>query len=109
MGVLPELKQFMSLHNTSGLASAERGLPGMCPKAYRWVHEMREIGATFEEEGSFEGGEGIFGGVAGVYEFVARSSELGKEITGRRVRGKTVEDVALLVGEGLQRRKLKTD
>jgi len=33
------------------LAGASRGLPGMVPKAYRWIAEMEEIAATFEEAG----------------------------------------------------------
>jgi len=33
------------------LATARRGLPGMVPKAYRWIAEMEEIAATFEAAG----------------------------------------------------------
>jgi len=33
------------------LAAAERGVPGMVPKAYRWIAEMEEIAATFGDAG----------------------------------------------------------
>ncbi|KAK3079160.1 hypothetical protein LTS18_005585 [Coniosporium uncinatum] len=78
----------------------------MSPKAYRWVDEMREIGRTFEGEGGWHGGEeGVFGRVAEVYRFVAEGTVLGEERTEERVRGKTAEDVAEAVVEGLEGRE----
>ena len=109
LGVLDELKTAMGETNPAGLATAEKGLPSMCPKAYRWVEEMRQIGETFEADGGFEEGEGIFRAVAEVYEFVASETVLGKEVTGDRIRGKSAEDVAVAMAEGLERRKLKTE
>ncbi|KAG9575767.1 hypothetical protein KCU77_g15341, partial [Aureobasidium melanogenum] len=80
----------------------------MPPKAYRWVREMEEIDATLAEDGGFEE-ESIFSGIARTYELVAHGTDLGKEKTERRNRGKTTEDVALLMSEGIEKRKQKMD
>ena len=50
-------------------------IPGMPPKAYRWVPEMQEIAKTFGELGMTRN---IFLGAADIYEMVAATS-LGKE------------------------------
>jgi hypothetical protein len=50
-----------------------------------------------------------FQGVAEVYRTVAEDSELGKEQPGRRVRGKTVEDVVELMSEAMRAKKLKSE
>lgn len=86
----------------------------MPPKAYRWVREMEEIAITHADEGGFEGGKGdgggVFGQVAEVYRSVAEDTVLGEETTERRKRGRTLEDVALVMGEGLMsKKKRKTD
>jgi hypothetical protein len=54
LGVLPELQSLMGQYNPSTLRLAEKGLVAMPLKAYRWVHEMREIGNTFAEVGGFD-------------------------------------------------------
>jgi len=77
----------------------------MPPKAYRWVREMEEIAATYAEEGGFE--LALFEGVAGVYRTVAEDTVLGGEKTGDRKRGRTLEDVAAAVGEGLEAKRKK--
>lgn len=91
--------------------AARRGVPGMPPKAYRWVREMEEIAITHADEGGFEGGgeegEGVFGQIAKVYRSVAEDTILGEEKTERRKRGRTLEDVALVMGEGLMAKKRK--
>lgn len=72
---------------------------------------MEEIGVTHAEEGGFVGGqdgEGIFGQVAEVYRAVANDTILGEEKTERRKRGRTLEDVAEVMGEGLEAKKKKT-
>lgn len=51
------------------LATFERTVPGMFPKAYRWVAEMREI-ATFAAEDP--GAARIFEGAAELYERIAQ-------------------------------------
>jgi len=71
----------------------------MPPKSGRWVEEMREIGKTFKEDGGWSEA-GIFGQVAEVYEFIAKETVLGKEESGKRVRGKDVGDVVKAIGEG---------
>ena len=109
LGVIPELKSHMEEYNPAGLKIAEKSLPSMCPKAHRWVHEMREIAETFEADGGFEETESSFRSVAEIYDLVANGTELGKEVTEDRKRGKTAEDVAALVSEGTAARKLKTD
>jgi putative dehydrogenase len=50
------------------LARIERGLPGMFPKAYRWVAEMEEIAAFV---GSARAGATIYVGAARLYEQIA--------------------------------------
>jgi 3-hydroxyisobutyrate dehydrogenase-like beta-hydroxyacid dehydrogenase len=56
----PELWQFL-----------ERAVPGMYPKAYRWVSEMREIAAYTAPD---QAGESIYEGAATFYERVAREA-----------------------------------
>jgi hypothetical protein len=88
------------------LKSAEAGVPGMPPKAYRWILEMEEIAATHAEEGGFE--MDLFEGVAGVYKAVAEDPVLRAEKMGNRKRGRTLEDVAAAMSEGLEaKRKMK--
>jgi hypothetical protein len=54
LGVLPELRAYLDKYNPSTLKLAEKGLITMPPKAYRWVHEMLEVGDTMAESGGFE-------------------------------------------------------
>lgn len=75
---------------------------GCVGKAYRWVGEMEEIGATFGDEGGWSGEEDVFGGVAGVYRAVAEDAE---RAGGRRP--ETVEEVVRMVAEGNEGRRRK--
>jgi hypothetical protein len=97
LGVLGELRAEMAEGNEK---RAARGLVGMPHKAGRWVAEMREIGATFREEGAWADADGegqdpsgIYDAIAEVYRFVAEDTVLGQESGDKRVRGTTVEDV----------------
>lgn len=99
LGVHDELVSHLAEYSSKTGELAKAGLTGMPPKAYRWVAEMEMIDETFKEEGGFEGG--MFGEVARVYDLVAHGTELGKERTGERKRGRTTEDVAGLVGEAI--------
>lgn len=107
LGVADELRTEMSHLIPTHLAGAEKGVPSMVPKAYRWVREMEEIAATMSEEGGWQ--RELFDGVAGVYKSVAGDAVLGKEKTGRRARGTSVEDVAAAMSEGLERKRKKTE
>nr|POE65716.1 hypothetical protein CFP56_58822 [Quercus suber] len=109
LDVLPDLKEHLELLNPATLKTAERGLIGMPPKAYRWVKEMDEIAETFEADGGFSAEESPFRGIARVYDLVAYETDLGKEKTDSRVRGKTSEDVANLVARGTRMRKDKME
>jgi 3-hydroxyisobutyrate dehydrogenase-like beta-hydroxyacid dehydrogenase len=51
LGVTEALVAELSDSQPQFLATAQRGLPGMVPKAYRWIAEMEEIAATFEAAG----------------------------------------------------------
>ncbi|KAF3082908.1 hypothetical protein TWF569_004371 [Orbilia oligospora] len=75
----------------------------MPPKAYRWVGEMEEIADTFHEEGGFD--KTIYQGTAEVFRTINEDTELGRERTGLRTRGKTVEDVTTLLAEGMKHRR----
>jgi 3-hydroxyisobutyrate dehydrogenase-like beta-hydroxyacid dehydrogenase len=52
------------------LAQMNRAIPGMTPKAHRWVGEMEEIAATFAAVGLTPK---IFAGAADIYRLVAAS------------------------------------
>lgn len=109
-GVLKELQEELQGFNPDMKRVAEAGLTRMPPKAYRWVEEMRQIGETFAEEGGFGaglGGQDMFNGVADVYDVVARDTILGLEKTESRKRGRTAEDVAICMSEGIQKRRKK--
>jgi hypothetical protein len=81
----------------------------MAPKAYRWVEEMRQIGSTFATEGGLQSGESLFNSVADIYKFIAEDTVLGEERTESRKRGRTAEDVADCVREGVKRNKQKSE
>ncbi len=104
MGVLSNLKDVMA---PARLAQTEGGLVSMAPKAYRWVREMEEISKAFAEEGGFE--PDLFKGVTGVYKAVTEDTVLGTEKIGQRKRGTTSDDVAAAIGEGLERKRKKTE
>ncbi|KAH6606610.1 hypothetical protein Trco_005763 [Trichoderma cornu-damae] len=107
LGVVGELKRELGLAVPAHLAGAEKGVPGMPPKAYRWVREMEEISKTFHEEGGWD--RTVFEGIAGVYRAVADDGVLGREKIGNRSRGTSLDDVAALMAEGLEGKKKKTE
>lgn len=107
LGVADELKREMGALIPVHLTVAERGVPSMVPKAYRWVKEMEEIAATMSDEGGW--GRALFEGAADVYRLVAEDEVLQKEKSGKRTRGTTVEDVAAVMAEGLQKRRKKNE
>ncbi|KAK5990347.1 hypothetical protein PT974_08614 [Cladobotryum mycophilum] len=103
LGVVDALKHELRELMPVNLARAERSVPNMPPKAYRWVREMEEIAKTMKEEGGWDAT--LFDGVAGVYKAVEENKVLGKENIGKRTRGTDLDDVAALMAEGLQRKK----
>ena len=107
LGVLGDLQEALAALAPGRAQQTEKGLVGMAPKAYRWVREMEEISKTHSEEGGFE--PFIFQGAAGVYKAVAEDTVLGQEKIGQRKRGRTAEDVAAAVAEGLEQKRKKTD
>lgn len=108
LGVLPALQEALrDVVSPQRLAQAEGALVHVPPKAYRWVHEMEEIARTHAEEGGFE--ESLFRGAAGVFRAVAEDPVLGREKVGDRKRGRTAEDVAAAMAEGLERKRKKMD
>ena len=107
LGVLEQLQAHLREYSPKTGELAAKSLVGMPPKAYRWVDEMKEIAATFRDEGGFEAD--MFDAVSEIYRFVADETELGKEKTEERRVGKTPEDVARLVAEGLERKKMKVE
>ncbi len=77
------------------LSFAERFVPSMPPKAYRWVGEMEEIADTFEAAG-FD--RRMFDGAAEVWRKVEQTS-LGKEVVESRSSGTTLVEVAKLLSD----------
>jgi 3-hydroxyisobutyrate dehydrogenase-like beta-hydroxyacid dehydrogenase len=77
------------------LGHLERGLPDMCPKAYRWIGEMEEISKTHNDGGL---PAEMFIGAANVYSQV-EASPLGAEVVEDRKLGKTAEEVARILAD----------
>ncbi|KAM0218781.1 hypothetical protein ACHAPQ_002994 [Fusarium lateritium] len=103
LGVLDVLKDEIGSFYPAFLKSAEKSVPGMPPKAYRWVREMEEIALTFNEEGGWD--KTMFEGAASVYKEIAENDALGSEKVGKRKRGTTLEDVSAVAAEGLQKKR----
>jgi 3-hydroxyisobutyrate dehydrogenase-like beta-hydroxyacid dehydrogenase len=51
LGVSEALRSELADSQPMFLAGARHGLPGMVPKAYRWIAEMEQIATTFEAAG----------------------------------------------------------
>ncbi|CZR39889.1 uncharacterized protein FPRO_04787 [Fusarium proliferatum ET1] len=103
LGVLDALKDEIGKFYPATLANAEKSVPGMPPKAYRWVREMEEIALTFDEEAGWD--KQMFMGAASVYQDIAENEVLGNEKVGKRKRGTTLDDVAKVAAEGLHKKK----
>lgn len=78
--------------------SLQRSVPGMPPKAYRWVGEMQEIARTFAALGL---PPQMPEGAAALYAFVERT-ELGQETPEQRKLGQTLEEVTEILARSLQ-------
>lgn len=76
----------------------DRSLPGMAPKAYRWVGEMEEIARTFNDVGL---DPQIFMGAAETFRLVAGTA-LGQETPERRTIGFTADEVSEIIAGALE-------
>ena len=79
------------------LALIDRSLPGMPPKARRWVGEMEEIAATFQ---ALNLPGGLHMGAAAMYRFIG-GTPLGAESPEDRYPGRTADDVVTLLAAAL--------
>jgi len=77
----------------------EKGLPSMCPKAYRWIGEMEEISKTHSE---LDLPKNLFEGAADIYRLVEKSP-LGEEIVENRKLGTSAENVADVLADFLEK------
>ncbi|HEY4388643.1 MAG TPA: DUF1932 domain-containing protein [Ktedonobacteraceae bacterium] len=75
----------------------EHGVPGMPPKAYRWVGEMEEIAQTFSDLGL---PPQMLEGAASLYRFV-EGTVLGTETPEQRRYGQTLEEVVSILANAL--------
>lgn len=76
-GVGAELHSEMSDSQPALLARAERNVPGMYPKAYRWIDEMQQV-ASFLGHDRPE--SGIWRSLADLYEAIADDEGGGREL-----------------------------
>ncbi|CAK7245455.1 MAG: hypothetical protein STHCBS139747_007037 [Sporothrix thermara] len=105
LGVLEDLQWAMGAVMPGRVKQTEGALTSMAPKAYRWVREMEEISDTFSQEAGFT--PDLFRGAADVFRAVAEDTVLGQEKIGQRKRGRTAEDVASAMAEGLAAKQKK--
>jgi 3-hydroxyisobutyrate dehydrogenase-like beta-hydroxyacid dehydrogenase len=70
VGATKELREELAAREPALLASLNRKVPDMLPKAYRWVAEMEEISRFLAADAGAE----IYVGASHVYERVARAA-----------------------------------
>ncbi|MGH2353017.1 MAG: DUF1932 domain-containing protein [Chloroflexota bacterium] len=97
MGLAAPLRAELESSQSALLGSITRSVPGMPPKAYRWVGEMEEIAATF---GALGLTPRILEGAADLYRFVGQTP-LAQETPEDRRRGQTLDDVIAILAEAL--------
>ena len=100
-GIGPELRAEMEGVQAALLKSLTSSLPGMPPKAYRWVGEMEEVAKTYGDLGLTPK---TFEGAADVYRFV-ESTPLGKEVVENRTMGTDLEDLVARLAAALWERQ----
>lgn len=100
-GVGPAFRAELESVQANLLRSLAGSLPGMPPKAYRWVGEMEEIAKTYGDAGLTPK---TFEGVADVYRFV-ESTPLGKEVVENRTMGTTLDDLVTRLADALRERR----
>lgn len=100
-GVGPAFRAELEGAQANLLRSLTGSLPGMPPKAYRWVGEMEEIAKTYGDAGLTPK---TFEGVADVYRFV-ESTPLGKEVVENRTMGTDLDDLITRLADALRERR----
>jgi 3-hydroxyisobutyrate dehydrogenase-like beta-hydroxyacid dehydrogenase len=97
MGLSEPLRRELQGSQSSLWEVIQRGVPGMPPKAYRWVGEMEEIAATF---GALGLTPLLLQGAAEMYRFVGRTP-LAAETPEVRRQGTTADDVVRILAGNL--------
>jgi 3-hydroxyisobutyrate dehydrogenase-like beta-hydroxyacid dehydrogenase len=97
MGLTEPLRKEFELSQVQLLEHLERQVPGMPPKAYRWVGEMEEIAQTFDDVGLTPK---MLLGAADMYRLVGETP-LANETPESRTRGKTLQDVVEILNDAL--------
>ncbi len=100
MGLGDALRAELETSQPNLLRWLERQIPGMPPKAYRWVGEMEEIAATFGHVGLTPL---ILQGAADLFRFV-ETTPLGEETPEVRKRGTTLDEVVAELTTALEER-----
>ena len=100
LGIAEALEHELRTSQAQLYAGFERSVPGMPPKAYRWVGEMEEIAATFGAVGLTPK---ILEGAADLYRFVERTP-LGMETPEQRTRGTSLPEVVEILAAALTAR-----
>ena len=97
LGLSDPLHEEFEFSQKQLLEHFERQVPGMPPKAYRWVGEMEEIAKTFEDVGMTPK---ILLGAADMYRLVGETP-LANETPETRSRGQTLQEVVAILNEAL--------
>ncbi|KAM0786660.1 hypothetical protein ACM66B_002109 [Microbotryomycetes sp. NB124-2] len=101
-GVLNELQKELEGSYPSAAQTLNTKVPRNVAKSYRWIGEMDEIAAAFDQVG-LSGGSQAFEGISKTYSMVARNKEVGSEsIEDALERGRTVEEVLEALSKDLQ-------
>lgn len=98
LGVDEALQAEMAVSQAMLLDRFSKSLPGMPPKAYRWVGEMEEIAATYEAVG-LPGDTYV--GQAKLYRLIA-DGPLGSETVEARTRGTSLAEVTAILADALE-------
>jgi 3-hydroxyisobutyrate dehydrogenase-like beta-hydroxyacid dehydrogenase len=97
LGLTEPLRAEFEFSQKQLLDHFERSIPGIPPKAYRWVGEMEEIAKTFEDVGMTPK---ILLGAADMYRLVGET-ELANETPENRSRGQDLRDVVDILNQAL--------
>ncbi len=99
MGVSDQLREEFTTTQNDAYTRMEKWIPTMPAKARRWVSEMKEISATFQELGMT--GD-IFKGVSEMYEMIG-DTPLGDETPEAQDRSRSLDDTIATMAEYLNK------